>query len=420
MKSIPRILVVEDSKFFNVLVSKSVSKQIHAEVVSVLTLAEMCEAVKNAERPFSLALVDIVLPDAPEGEAVDWLVANNIPCIVFTSLLSSDIRERVLSQHVIDYVLKDTPSSLVYLMHLVERLHKNREVTVLVVDDSKVARHHVMNLLNGYQFRVLEATNGKEALKIIEDNPSVRLVITDYNMPEMDGIEMLKRIRAHYDQERLIIIGLSSGGGSALSARFIKHGANDFINKPFLPEEFFCRVMQNIKVLDMVDRLTDMATKDVLTGIHNRRFFFEAGETFFANAARDNITLTLAMIDIDYFKKLNDTHGHAAGDVMLKRIGTLLRRLCRQSDIVARLGGEEFAILAVNLDEGNVRAFFDGCRAAIEAETVDFGGKPLNVTASFGVCRGRYSNLDSMLHVADAMLYKAKQNGRNRVEIAEV
>ena len=417
MKSIPRILVVEDSKFFNNLVSKSIVKHIDAKVVSAMSFEEMRIAVEGSAEPFKLALVDIVLPDAPEGEAIDWLVAHGIPCIVFTSMLSSDVRERVLAQNVIDYVLKDTPSSLAYLMKLVTRLHKNRETTVMVVDDSRMARKHMRNLLSDYQFRVLEANNGREALTILGTNPEIRMILTDYHMPEMDGIEMIKRIRLTHDPERLMIIGMSSGGGSALSAQFIKHGANDYINKPFLPEEFFCRIMQNIQVLDMIDRLTEMATKDALTGIHNRRFFFEAGEAFFANVKRDNITLTTAVVDVDLFKKINDTHGHAAGDVVLKRIAAVLRGQCRKTDLVARLGGEEFAILAVNMAEDSVIPFFERCRKAIEAEVIECEGERLGVTASFGVSRGCYHDLDSMLQIADRMLYKAKENGRNRVEL---
>ncbi len=416
MSVTPRILVVEDSKFFNNLVSRSTTERIKAEVVSALTFADARAAVQNSKEPFTLALVDVILPDAPSGEAVDWLLEQHVPCIVFTGVFSPDIRERVLAQNIIDYVLKDTPSSLSYLMNLVERLHKNRETTVLVVDDSRAARMHIKNLLMGYQFNVLEAANGKEAMDKLAANPTIRMIITDNYMPDMNGIEMVKRIRVTYDQDRLVIIGLSTGGGSALSAEFIKHGANDFINKPILPEEFFCRVMQNIRVLDMMDRLTDMATKDVLTGLHNRRFFFDAGETFFANAQRDNITLTAAMVDVDNFKKINDNHGHSMGDAVLKHVARLIRSQCRQTDIVARVGGEEFAILAVNMSEDNVLPFFEKIRTTIESEPFEHSGKSIPVTASFGVFHGYAPTLDAMLKNADGALYKAKRNGRNKVE----
>ncbi|CAA6603676.1 Response regulator receiver modulated diguanylate cyclase [Rhodospirillaceae bacterium LM-1] len=413
-----RYLVVEDSKFFNSIVSKAVGERVGAEVVSTLSLAEAIKAVTESELRFSLAVVDLVLPDAPNGEAVSWLQDQGIPCIVFTGVFSEDLRERLLAEHVLDYVVKETPSSLSYLVDLVGRLHRNRNIKVLVVDDSRTARGYAADLLKSYQFQVFEAESGEAGLGFLADNPDIRLVITDYNMPGMDGVEMVKRMRATHDQDRLAIIGVSSGGGNALSARFIKFGANDFINKPYLREEFFCRVMQNIRMLDMVERLTDMATKDALTGIHNRRFFFEAGETLFARAKRDQVALTAAMLDIDFFKKVNDTYGHDGGDAILKRVASLLRSLCRQTDVVARFGGEEFAILAVSMDDCALHPFFEKLRASLEAEEIIHAGHRIPVTASFGVCHGIGTSLESMLKTADEMLYQAKQNGRNRVEVA--
>lgn len=412
-----RILVVEDSKFFNNLVCRSIAERLEAKVVPAYSLDQAQAAVAAIDKPFNLALVDLVLPDAPDGEAVEWLQAQGVPCVVFTSLFSEDLRERFLAQHVIDYVVKDTPSSLDYLLGLVERLHQNQQVKALVVDDSRTARKYTADLLRSYQFQVIEADNGVTGLAQLHADPELRLVVTDYHMPEMDGVEMVRQMRRTHDQDRLAIIGVSSGGGSALSARFIKFGANDFLIKPFLREEFFCRVMQNVKLLDMVERLRDMATKDVLTGIHNRRFFFDAGETLMASARRDKLTLTAAMIDVDFFKKVNDTHGHDGGDTVLKRVAALLRRECRQTDIVARLGGEEFAILSVNMDAEAALPFFNKVRVALENEVIEHAGKRIPVTASFGVCHGGTEGLDGMLKTADEALYQAKQNGRNRVEL---
>lgn len=413
-----RILVVEDSPFFSNLVKKAVIERTGAEVVAALSLAETKAAVEQAETPFDLALVDVVLPDAPEGEAVGWLTEKGISCVVFTGVFSEDLRERLLAQRVLDYVIKDTPSSLDYLISLVERLQRNRDIKVLVVDDSKTARTYVCTLLKSYQFQVVEASSAEAGMAAVDADPAIRLVITDYYMPEIDGVEMVRRMRIRHAADSLAIIGVSSGGGSALSAKFIKHGANDFLNKPFLPEEFFCRVTQNIRMLDMVQRLTDMATRDALTGIHNRRYFFDVGAALFASAKREHVSLTAAIIDIDFFKDVNDTYGHDAGDKVLRHTATQLRRMCRESDVVVRFGGEEFAMLAVNMDEAKVRSFFEGLRAAIEEEAIIHQKKRIPVTASFGVCHGIGQTLEGMLKCADEALYRAKENGRNRVEIA--
>jgi diguanylate cyclase (GGDEF)-like protein len=412
-----RVLVVEDSKFFSHLVYKAVNERIGADVTTAFTFAETKDAVEQAKEPFNLALVDVDLPDAHHGEAVDWLAERSIPCVVFTGMFSEDLRERLLSQKVIDYVVKDTPSSLDYLMGLVERLHRNREYKILIVDDSKPSRKYISDLLTSYQFQVLEAVNGKQGLEVLEATPDIRMIITDYHMPGMDGVEMVKRVRLTQNPDRLSIIGVSSGGGSALSAQFIKNGANDFINKPFLREEFFCRVTQNIRMIEMIERLTDMATRDALTGIHNRRFFYDAGEVLVASAQRNHLTLTTAMIDMDFFKQINDTFGHDGGDLVLKRVANLIRTMARQTDIVARIGGEEFAILAVNMDRESVAAFFERLRVAIAAEKIFFNGKKLPVSASIGVYQGAEGDLGGLMRRADRMLYKAKENGRDRVEI---
>ena len=154
-----------------------------------------------------------------------------------------------------------------------------------------------------------------------------------------------------------------------------------------------------------------------MTGIHSRRFFYDAGEVLVASAQRDRLTLTAAMLDMDFFKEVNDTYGHDGGDVVLKRISSLIRGIVRQTDVIARIGGEEFAILAVNMEAESVPEFFEKLRLAIEAENIFFHGKRVPVTASIGVANGHGSDLAGMMRRADRMLYKAKENGRNRVEI---
>ena len=155
MQDVTRILVVDDSKFFSRIVKKAIVERIGAEVVTVETLAAARKILEAGETKFHLALVDIILPDSSEGEATEYLMQKRIPCIVFTSLYSEDLRKMILDWNVIDYVIKDTPSSLSYLVDVVERVHRNRETKILVVDDSKVSRQHVRVLLTGYQCQVV-------------------------------------------------------------------------------------------------------------------------------------------------------------------------------------------------------------------------------------------------------------------------
>ncbi|MFD2264319.1 diguanylate cyclase [Lacibacterium aquatile] len=418
MSEASRILVVEDSRFFSQLVSKGITDRMpQAEVTVAASLAETQAIVAAAAQPFHLALVDLVLPDSKEGEALDFVQSHSIPCIVFTSVFSADLRERLFADQVIDYVLKDTPSSLDHLLSLVEQLHRNRTTKIMVVDDSRTARHYLRDLLRSYHFQVVEAANGNEALDRLKTDTSIRLVLMDYHMPDMDGIEMTRRIRAQHPPDRLALIGVSSVGSHTLSAQFIKHGANDFLNKPFLREEFFCRVVQNLRMLDLLDHLRESASRDFLTGLHNRRFFYESGASLMATAKRGQISLTAAIVDVDFFKQTNDTYGHEAGDLILRKVAECLTRHLRESDMVARIGGEEFALLTVNMAPDSASDYFEELRQAISEIRIVHGGKSIGATVSIGVHIGSADNLPALIDLADQSLYKAKAAGRNTVHL---
>jgi diguanylate cyclase (GGDEF)-like protein len=161
----------------------------------------------------------------------------------------------------------------------------------------------------------------------------------------------------------------------------------------------------------------EAATTDFLTGLNNRRQLLRQGVTLLAVSKRNNTPVTLAMLDIDFFKRVNDTYGHDAGDLVLKQVGELLKKRFRASDVVARYGGEEFCILAPQLDEKQAFELFDSFRAALEANFVDIQGEKLAITVSIGVTTVLSDSIDTMISQADALLYQAKQNGRNRVVI---
>jgi diguanylate cyclase (GGDEF)-like protein len=421
LSSNQRILLVEGSRFFANQVKKSIEAATGTQVVVASTLAAAKKAIQNERLKggFALALFDIILPDAAENEVVDLCREKGLPSVVFTGFYSDELRERLTSSRtVIDYIVKDNPASLAMLRSSVTRIWRNRVTKALAVDDSATARRYLVDLLQLYQFQTLEATNGKQALDLLHEHPDIRLVVTDYRMPVMDGIDMIKQMRASHPKDRLAVIGIATGGGSSLSAQFIKSGANDFITKPFLREEFFCRINQNMEILDLFESIRDSANRDYLTGIYNRRYLFEVGQKLLAAQKRKQISVTAAMFDVDFFKKVNDTYGHETGDAVLKGLASLLRERVRDTDIVARFGGEEFCLLAVNLDPKKAREFFEGLRQDIAAMKVRAKGQLISITASIGVSHDETHVLDDLLSKADAMLYKAKEKGRNRVEIA--
>ncbi|MCK5192445.1 MAG: diguanylate cyclase, partial [Desulfobulbaceae bacterium] len=221
-----------------------------------------------------------------------------------------------------------------------------------------------------------------------------------------------------HSREEMVVIGMSSKGEQIISARFIKNGANDFFVKQLTTtEEFYSRIAQHVEHLEYVRLIKESAIKDFLTGLYNRRYFYDAGGGLYANAKRDNVSLVCAMLDIDFFKKVNDTYGHDAGDEVLKHIASSIQKRMRKTDIVARLGGEEFCILAVNMQDEAVDMIFDGLRQAIASSpvTINNGEDTIHVTLSIGVTTVLDESLDEMVKKADTLLYEAKEGGRNRI-----
>jgi diguanylate cyclase (GGDEF)-like protein len=234
-------------------------------------------------------------------------------------------------------------------------------------------------------------------------------------MPEMDGLELVRQIRRQHRREDLAIIALSDHGRPDLSAAMLKAGANDYLNKHFQAEEFYCRVVQNTNMVHYVRELHDMANRDYLTRLHNRRHLFQAAEARYQAVREQGGTLAVAMIDADHFKCINDQHGHAAGDEALKRIARVLRRNMARDDIVARYGGEEFVcVVALDVAHG-ARQRFESLRAAIAAIELEWAGAPIAITVSIGFTTQLGTSLTAMIDLADQAVFHAKAEGRNRV-----
>ncbi len=409
------ILVVEDSRTFGGMVKKRLETRLSDEVLWLETYADAKAALEEDSSRFSVAVMDLTLPDAPDGEIVELSTSYLIPTIVLTANFDEETRKKMWSKRVCDYVIKRGPHDMNYIVSLVERLTRNREIKVMVVYDSRVLREHVADLLSIHRYKVLQAKDGLEALEVLKNNPDIKLIVADYAMPNMDGLELTERIRRNITKEELAIIGLSVQGDNRLSAMFIKNGANDFLYTPFQSEEFYCRVTQNMDLLEQIEAIRNSAIKDYLTGLYNRRHFFDVGNTVLANARRSDVPIALAMMDIDHFKRVNDTYGHDVGDDILAKISEVMSQRVRKADLLARFGGEEFCIMATHVTEEQAEAFFNELRELIASASIPVGENPLSVTISIGVCAGSRESLDEMITIADGKLYEAKESGRNRV-----
>lgn len=417
-KYMRQILLVEDSTMFGRVTKKKLEKVFDVPVYWIKTLKDTRDLLDKADDNFSMALLDVNLPDAPNGEVIDEVIGRGISAFVFTSNITEDVRKLVWSKKVADYILKDDPNSLDYIVTAMKRVDNNENNLILVVDGLSQSRTALSELLYVQRYRVVTARDAKTALGILEQYEEIKLVITEYNLPDMDGWMFCQKIREIFKHDDLAIIGIAAKGGKEIGARFIKSGANDFLlRESFMVEEFYCRVTQCVENINLLKTTKDIAVRDHLTGLYNRRYFFNAGRMLFSSSKRNQITLVCAMLDVDHFKNVNDTYGHDVGDRVLKKIAEILPEKLRATDIVARIGGEEFCILAVNMTVEGAQMKFEELRRRIEQTQINIGDgqESLQITISIGVCTEEQEDLEKLMKAADKMLYRAKGAGRNQV-----
>lgn len=412
----PKLLIIDDDKTISKIILKVLNKKIKVDAEVAYSFSEAKEILEKDPSQISLAICDYNLPDSNEGEAIDYIISKNIPLIVLTASYDIDLRDKILTKQVADYVIKRSTKDLDYLASTVKRILKNSQIKILVIDDSSVYREAMYSILTKQRYNVLIARGGKEAFSLIEQNRDIKLVITDYNMPDMDGYEVLIEFRKKFKKDSMAIIVTSGFGGNEIIPKFLKAGANDYIQKPFSAEEFICRVNMNIETLEMIETLRDFANKDPMTGLYNRRYFFEAGTIVHATAKRNNVNLAVFMFDIDKFKSINDTYGHEAGDLAIKKLSQIISSsFKRKTDIVARFGGEEFCVITTYEDIDNLIVFAEKVRQTIEQDSFDYHNHTIRFTSSIGICNRNLDTLEQMIKEADDKLYEAKNTGRNKI-----
>lgn len=299
---------------------------------------------------------------------------------------------------------------------------------LLLVEDSEtsaalIARH----LADRYQVR--HARNGEEAWKMLLTDRKIELVITDIQMPRMNGQQLLKKIRASDVPELkgLPVIVMTTADDNLDRNLAFENGANDFIGKPVDTVELQARIGVHQKLARTIRELEthrgllqEQATTDPLTRLKNRRAFFDIGVGHLALTRRHGTDLSVVMLDIDHFKRINDNYGHHVGDESLIGVAETLRGTTRTEDVTARFGGEEFAILLPDTDRLGAAVLAERIRIAIEKRIISAAGHTLSLTVSAGIASygvdGR-ENLEHLISVADKRLYLAKQHGRNRVVV---
>lgn len=408
------LLIVEDSPIVAKILLHIAKQELHFVIKLAKTFAEARDVCDQHGQDIFAALVDLNLPDAPDGEVVDYTLEKKIPTVVLTGSIDNVRREKLLSKGIVDYVTKEGKYSYQYAVKAIQRLEKNQNIKVLVVEDSTTMRKHIVNLLSRHQFEIFQAVDGIDAIKVILQHPDIQLLITDYNMPNMDGFELVKNLRCQYERFDLVIIGLSAEGENGLSAKLIKTGANDFLSKPFNPEEFYCRINHNIESLDLIAQIKDSANRDYVTNLYSRRYFFEQSELLRGKAQKNDSPLALAIISIDDFRTINDEYGPEIGDDILKQFSTIIEKALSRF-LLARSSGKEFYCLMSGLSNDKALTFLDQVRRIVASETFSAGGESLSLTFSAGVSNELGTRTSDQVSTAEQCVSRAKQAGKDIV-----
>jgi two-component system, cell cycle response regulator len=300
---------------------------------------------------------------------------------------------------------------------------------VLIADDEAVSRKLLENTLRRWEYSVVTAKDGLEALRILQGPDAPKLAILDWLMPGMDGVQICRRIRSQQAEPYTYILLLTGKNAKCDVIEGLDAGADDYVIKPFDSQELQVRLRTGKRILYLQDQLIaarealrDQATHDSLTGLWNRGATLELLSNELSRQQRHGGSIGVALIDLDGFKQINDTYGHLVGDQILHAAALAMQNATRRYDAVGRFGGEEFILVLPGCDDINARSHAERVRHAIEQISIDTPQGPVGVTASIGVTlarAGQTVDAFTLIRAADAALYHAKHTGRNCVEYFE-
>jgi two-component system, cell cycle response regulator len=295
---------------------------------------------------------------------------------------------------------------------------------ILIADDDVVSRRVLEVSLKNWEYDVVAVSDGKRAWDVLQCDDAPRLAILDWEMPELTGPEVCNMVRLQNREAYTYILLLTAKIGKKDLIDGMNAGADDYVVKPFDQQELRVRLRAGQRIINLQDdllvareALRQQATHDSLTGLKNRGTIVEMLHVEMLRNDRQHGGLGVVMLDLDLFKAVNDTYGHAAGDAVLKECARRMTSCTRQYDNVGRYGGEEFLIVLPGCDKDCTLAQAQRMLHIIGSEPIEIEGGRMHITASLGATN-QVSGLsaDKLIQVADEALYRAKRNGRNRVE----
>jgi two-component system cell cycle response regulator len=293
---------------------------------------------------------------------------------------------------------------------------------ILVAEDSRYYQRILQDTLSNWGYTVVLAKNGVQALERLKEKDGPKLAIIDWMMPEMNGLELCKKVRETLDNSYIYLIFLTANSNKEDMIKGLEAGADDYITKPFNELELKFRLKNGERILNLENRIMQLALTDPLTGLLNRRAFVDRLVSEIARYKRLGQPLSLIMVDLDNFKKCNDIYGHLVGDEVLKHVAKCFSQFLRKYDFIGRYGGEEFVICTPGVDASVAYTIAERLRKSMKHVNIQQEeGEPLQlyITASFGICElsDKIKDVYDLTKEADEALYQAKANGKDQVVI---
>ena len=298
---------------------------------------------------------------------------------------------------------------------------------ILVAEDDRVTRRLLESYISKWGHETIVCSTGGQAWQILSSENRPRVAVIDWIMPEMTGIEVCQRLREEGRQPYVYIILLTSKGGKEDVIEGLDAGADDYIVKPFNPNELRVRVRAGTRIIQLQEDLQTAletsefrACHDLMTGLNNRGAILDVLKAELARSQRQNTPVGVIIADVDHFKRVNDQYGHLAGDAVLREVALRLKSSVRPYDSVGRYGGEEFLIVLPGCDREMATQTAERVRSGFNEHPLVTPEGSFSITLSFGVANVLEDSeaVDSIIRRADEALYRAKGSGRNRVEVA--
>ena len=409
----PRLLLVEDDAELAARLAGAARAQSMRAQTALTPAAARAAA---AERRPDAALLDLRFGEGPE-DALDLLAElseHSIPVLVFTA--SDDFADRVEAARrgARGYLPKSMrpDEAIAAVTGLLERM-RGSDIRLLAVDDDPAVLAALRAMLEPEGLSLTALDDPSRLWRALEET-APDLLILDVDMPDVNGVELCRVVRNDPRWASLPIVFLTARRDPVTVQEVFAAGADDYLNKPIIGPELTVRIRNRLERLRLYRAL---AERDALTGVANRGKSVEAIEQLTRMAERYAQPLCFAELDIDHFKQVNDRHGHATGDVVLRRLGDVLRRTFRGEDVIGRWGGEEFVVAMYGLDRSSGVERLGDALEAFRGEDLAAEGIEEPITFSAGVSQFPDDGQDahSLYQAADAALYRAKQSGRNRV-----